>query len=89
MSASTTGRVGLDGQIKRVFPHELKMTETNPMASASMSASFDRTSPKGTLSSDRLARRGGARALLFSPDSDAPTPSFTFTNTPFLCKKKS
>ena len=77
-SISPTGRVGLDGQIKRVFPHELKMTETKPMFSVSMylPLTFDRASPKGTLSSDRLARRG-ARALAGQRRAH---PSFTFYN---------
>ena len=87
MSASTTGRVGLDGQIKRVFPHELKMTETNPMASASMSASFDRTSPKGTLSSDRLARRGGPELFFFRRTATRPPPRLRLQTHRFCARR--
>lgn len=73
MCASTTSsssRVGLDGQIKRGFPHELKMTETNPMPSVSMSASLPLTLieqvQKGLYQATDWRERGGARAFLFA-----------------------
>lgn len=93
MCASTTSsssRVGLDGQIKRGFPHELKMTETNPMPSVSMSASLPLTLieqvQKGLYQATDWRERGGPE-LFFSPDSDAPTPSFTFTFTKHMVQE--
>ena len=91
-SISTSGRVGLDSQIKPVHPHEVfKMTETKLGPSLSMFALLPLLlscppSPKGTLSSDGLARLAKLGPELL-PDSDTSTSlhthliTFTYTFT--------
>ena len=88
MSASKTSRVGLDGQIKRVFPHELKMTETNSMPSASMSASLPLTLieqvPKGLYQATDWRDGGGQSSSFFAGQRRAHPLVYVYKHTVFV-----
>lgn len=94
MCASTTSsssRVGLDGQIKRGFPHELKMTETNPMPSVSMSASLPLTLieqvQKGLYQATDWRERGGGQSFSFRRTATRPPPHLRLRLQNTWCKK--
>ena len=79
-SISMTGIVDLDGQIKTVFPHKFKMTETKAVISLSMSASLPLTLieqvPKGLYQATDW-RDGGPELW---PDGDAPTSPYVYNH---------